>query len=101
MEGTSFAVSTSAFNLSMSLSQRHAQTVGGISTSRAFFKVFSRPMRSVTWNSACGPPWDVGWPTGPTGPTGAGLSTEADTKSDANPPSNAIVSSELVKKVDG
>src|SRR3984957_10012813 len=90
MEGASFAVFTSTFNLSMSLSQRHAQTVGGISTSRAFFKVFSRPMRSVTWNSACGPPW----------PTGAGLSTEADTKSDANPPSNAIVGFEVVKKVD-
>ena len=41
-------------------------------------------MRSVTWNSACGPPWDAGWPTG------AGPSIEADT----------IVSFELVKKVD-
>ena len=51
-------------------------------------------MRSVTWNSACGPPWDAGWPTG------AGPSTEADTRSDANPPSNAIVSFEVVKKVD-
>src|SRR4051795_3907099 len=78
----------------MSLSQRHAQTVGGISAFRAFFIVFSRLMRSVTQNSACGPPWDAGWPTG------AGPSTEADTKSDANLPSNAIVSFELVMKVD-
>ena len=46
----------------------------------------------MTWNSACGPLWDADWPTG-AGPS--------NTKSDANLPSNAIVSFELVKKVDG
>jgi hypothetical protein len=51
-------------------------------------------MRSVTWNSAYGPPLDAG------SLIGTNPGTEADTKSDANPSSNPIVSFKLVKKMD-